>query len=91
MMAAAPPCLRSICCRSLTAASLLVFSSSVDRSDLSESVALRDQVYPDSDRLSYDYIFQHKDALRTRLTAAGWRIAAYLNAACEAVPAACAP
>ena len=66
--------------------------ASIDPKDwIGESVALRDQVYPDGDRLSYDYIFQHKDALRTRLMAAGWRIAAYLNAACEAVPAACAP
>jgi hypothetical protein len=58
---------------------------------IGESAALRDQLYPDGDRLSYDYIFQHKDALRTRLMAAGWRIAAYLNAACEASPEACAP
>jgi hypothetical protein len=66
--------------------------ASIDPKDwIGESAALRDQLYPDGDRLSYDYIFQHKGALRTRLMAAGWRIAAYLNAACEAAPEACAP
>ena len=58
---------------------------------IGESAALRDELYPEGDRLSYDYIFQHKAALRTRLMAAGWRIAAYLNAACEVAPEACKP
>ena len=49
--------------------------ASIDPKDwIGESVALRDQVYPDGDRLSYDHIFQHKDAcappkLRQRIAA----------------------
>ena len=75
----------------LDAAFKVRYASIEPKAWIGESAALRDQLYPDGDRLSYDYIFQHKDALRTRLMAAGWRIAAYLNAACKASPEACAP
>lgn len=56
---------------------------------IGESAALRDQIYPEGERIGYDYLFKHKAALRERLMAAGWRIAAYLNAGCKATPAAC--
>ena len=48
-----------------------------------ESATIRDGIYPDArgDReLRWDYIYAHRETVRTRLTHSGIRIAAYLNA-----------
>ncbi|VXC97911.1 S1/P1 nuclease [Oceanicaulis sp. 350] len=50
---------------------------------VAESTAIRDTIYPDSDRLSWNYAFEHRDTMRTRLSQGGLRIAAYLNALFE--------
>lgn len=47
---------------------------------ISESAALRDQVYPNSTSLSWNYVFQSKPLMDARLRLAGIRMAAYLNA-----------
>jgi S1/P1 Nuclease len=46
---------------------------------IAESVALREQVYPDKPALSYAYAYRFGPALDGRLSRAGVRIAAYLN------------
>lgn len=46
-----------------------------------ESAALREGIYPDPPAaLGYDYVFAHRDTVRLRLSQAGVRLAAYLNA-----------
>lgn len=45
-----------------------------------ESAAIRDGIYPDGDReIRFDYIFLHRETVRSRLKMAGIRLAAYLN------------
>ncbi|MGB5258838.1 MAG: S1/P1 nuclease [Woeseiaceae bacterium] len=45
-----------------------------------ESAAIRDGIYPDGDReIRFDYIFAHRETVRTRLMMGGVRLAAYLN------------
>ena len=47
-----------------------------------ESAAIRDGIYPDADGdrdIRWDYIYAHRETVRTRLTWSGIRIAAYLN------------
>jgi hypothetical protein len=46
---------------------------------IAESAAIRDAIYPEGDRLSYDYVFSHRETVDRRLSQAGVRIAAYLN------------
>lgn len=46
---------------------------------ISESTKIRDTIYPDSDRISWDYNYQNIDTVKTRLSQGGVRIAAYLN------------
>jgi hypothetical protein len=49
---------------------------------VTESAAIRDGIYPDADGdrdIRWNYIFQHRATVRTRLTQAGIRMAAYLN------------
>lgn len=47
---------------------------------IAESAAVRDSLYPAGADLSWDYVYQHREVLDTRLMQAGVRIAAYLNA-----------
>ena len=44
-----------------------------------ESQELRMGLYPDSDKLGYEYQYQHLDTVKQRLSQAGVRIAFYLN------------
>ena len=46
---------------------------------IAESAALRDGVYPDDAELRWDYVYEHRATMRTRLSQGGVRIAAYLN------------
>lgn len=49
---------------------------------VAESAAIRDGIYPDPDGdrdLRWEYVFAHRATVRTRLTQAGIRLAAYLN------------
>lgn len=48
---------------------------------VNESAAIRDQIYPDTPDLSYEYVFQNIQTVRLRLSQAGVRMAAYLNLA----------
>tara|TARA_R110002072_G_scaffold2361_8_gene19656 strand:- start:1911 stop:2693 length:783 start_codon:yes stop_codon:yes gene_type:complete len=50
------------------------------RTWIAESVAIRDSVYPDDAELQWDYVYEHRGQMRTRLSQGGVRIAAYLNA-----------
>lgn len=47
---------------------------------MSESAAIRDTIYPTSDKLSYDYLYESMPIVKQRLQMGGLRIAAYLNA-----------
>lgn len=46
---------------------------------ITESTKLRDDLYPESDEIAYDYQHQHLPTVKRRLQQAGVRIAAYLN------------
>jgi hypothetical protein len=47
---------------------------------VTESAAIRDGIYPAGERdIGWSYIFEHRATMRTRLTQAGVRMAAYLN------------
>ena len=46
---------------------------------ITESTKIRDTIYPDSDRISWDYKYQHIPTVKKRLSQGGVRIAAYLN------------
>lgn len=45
-----------------------------------ESTIIRDQIYPDSDELSWQYLYDHTPTMKVRLQQAGVRIAAFFNA-----------
>jgi hypothetical protein len=47
---------------------------------LSESATIRDTLYPKTDKLSYDYLYENMPTVKQRLQMGGLRIAAYLNA-----------
>ena len=47
---------------------------------MSESAVIRDTIYPTSDKLSYDYLYESMPIVKQRLQMGGLRIAAYLNA-----------
>lgn len=46
---------------------------------IQESVAIRDTIYPEGDRLSWQYLYDHTPTMKLRLQQAGVRIAAHLN------------
>lgn len=46
---------------------------------VTESAAIRDNIYPDDRNLMWGYVFDHQAEYRTRLSQAGVRMAAYLN------------
>jgi hypothetical protein len=46
---------------------------------IAESAKLRSDLYPDSDKLSWDYQYQNLPIIKQRLQMGGIRIAAYLN------------
>ncbi|MGS2721992.1 S1/P1 nuclease [Paraglaciecola aestuariivivens] len=46
---------------------------------IAESIKIRDQVYPKSEKLNYEYLFNHLPIVKQRLQMAGVRVAAYLN------------
>ena len=46
---------------------------------IAESVAIRDIIYPETESLSWDYLYQHLPTATERLQEGGVRIAAYLN------------
>ena len=46
---------------------------------IKESIELRNGLYPDQDKLSYQYQYEHLPTVKMRLQMAGVRIAAYLN------------
>lgn len=46
---------------------------------IGESASIRDTIYPESDKLSWDYLYVHTPTVKQRLQQAGIRIAAYLN------------
>ncbi|MBL4595192.1 MAG: S1/P1 nuclease [Robiginitomaculum sp.] len=47
---------------------------------VAESAAIRDTIYPDNQVISWDYTFAHIGTAHTRISQAGIRMAAYLNA-----------
>jgi hypothetical protein len=47
---------------------------------IAESAAIRDTIYPASTELSWDYAYQNREIVDTRLMQGGVRMAAYLNA-----------
>ncbi|MFT4796910.1 MAG: hypothetical protein ACJAXW_003045 [Candidatus Azotimanducaceae bacterium] len=46
---------------------------------IKESAELRDGLYPENDKISWQYQYEHLPAVKTRLQMAGVRIAVYLN------------
>lgn len=46
---------------------------------ISESAEIRPTLYPDDAHLQWDYVFEHRATMRTRLSQGGIRMAAYLN------------
>lgn len=46
---------------------------------IKESALLRDKIYPESDKVAWDYLYQNMPYVKQRLQMGGIRIAAYLN------------
>lgn len=46
---------------------------------IQESTKIRDTIYPDSDSISWQYLYDHSPTVKRRLQQAGVRIAAHLN------------
>ena len=46
---------------------------------IKESTEIRDRIYPEGDRISWDYAYQNVPVVKARLKQAGVRIAEYLN------------
>jgi hypothetical protein len=46
---------------------------------ITESATIRDTIYPEGDRLGWDYLYQHLPTAKVRLQEGGVRIAAHLN------------
>jgi hypothetical protein len=46
---------------------------------IAESAQIRDEIYPDGEKLSWDYLYNHIPTVKLRLQQGGVRIAAYLN------------
>lgn len=53
---------------------------------MAESTAIRDTIYPTGDQLGWDYAYEHRDTIRTRLSQGGVRMAAYLNELFQSEP-----
>lgn len=65
--------------RAITPEEVIAWSVISPETWIAESVALREQLYPASNQLSYAYAYQYGDAIDDRLSRGGVRIAAYLN------------
>ena len=63
----------------ITAEDILVWSAATPGQWADESAAIRDQIYPDSQILSYNYVYKTRGFLRQQLSKGGVRLAAYLN------------
>lgn len=46
---------------------------------IAESAEIRPSLYPDDAELQWQYVFEHRETMRTRLSQGGVRMAAYLN------------
>ena len=46
---------------------------------VAESSKIRDEIYPQEEKISWDYLYVHMPQVKSRLQMAGIRIAAYLN------------
>jgi hypothetical protein len=46
---------------------------------ITESAKIRDTIYPEGDKLSWQYLYDHTPTMKLRLQQAGVRIAAHLN------------
>lgn len=46
---------------------------------IAESASIRDEIYPNGEKLSWDYLYNHIPTVKLRLQQGGVRIAAYLN------------
>jgi S1/P1 Nuclease len=65
--------------RSITSQDVIAWSDMRPGTWMTESIKLRETIYPNDPKLSWSYAYQHKAALDDRLKKAGVRIAAYLN------------
>ncbi|WP_298672575.1 S1/P1 nuclease [uncultured Sphingomonas sp.] len=65
--------------RSTTPEQLIAWSDPRPGTWITESVHLREKIYPTDPKLSWSYVYQHQAELDERLKQAGIRIAAYLN------------
>ena len=65
--------------RSITPENVVAWSDPRPGTWMTESVKLREQIYPQDPKLSWSYAYQHRSALDERLKQAGVRIATYLN------------
>jgi hypothetical protein len=65
--------------RTITPRDIVTWSDVRPATWMTESIKLRDTIYPADPKLSWGYAYQHHDALEGRLKRAGIRIAAYLN------------
>lgn len=65
--------------RSITPQEVVAWSDPRPGTWMTESVKLRETIYPAEPKLSWGYSYQHRAALNQRLSQAGVRIAAYLN------------
>ena len=65
--------------RTITPDQIFAWSDPRPTTWIAESVTLRETIYPTEPALSYKYVYQNRQAIDTRLSMAGVRIAAYLN------------
>ncbi|WP_296220308.1 S1/P1 nuclease [uncultured Sphingomonas sp.] len=65
--------------RAITPEDVIAWSDPRPDTWMTESVKLREQIYPQDPKLSWSYAYQHRSALDGRLKQAGIRIASYLN------------
>lgn len=66
--------------RHTSSADVIAWWNPNPRDWISESVQVRETIYPAKPELSYDYIYQHTPMMELRLKQSGVRLAAYLNA-----------
>lgn len=69
--------------RRLTPDQIEAWSVTDPRVWISESAEIRPTLYPDDAELQWDYVFEHRGTMSTRLSQGGIRLAAYLNAIFE--------
>jgi hypothetical protein len=65
--------------RAITPDQMIAWSDIRPATWIAESVALRETIYPADPRLSWTYAYENRQAVDSRLSMAGVRIAAYLN------------